>query len=161
MPDHTERSYIMANGAIAPFRGVPEESRVTTLESQGVQTMQRYYQRVWNESNLDAIDDLVAPNFMIHRDGNVLQGRQALKDHVTETMINFLKLRVHLEGIVAMRETVAIRLNVWHQTIRGDWVRFKGVDVSTVRDGQITETSVSYTPSEVVPTDEAMRLMPH
>jgi nuclear transport factor 2 (NTF2) superfamily protein len=122
--------------------------------------MQRYYQRVWNDNDLDAIDTLVAQDFKIHRDGNVLKGRQALKDHVTETMINFLKLRVHLEGIVAMRETVAIRLNVWHQTVRGEWVRFKGVDVSTVnRDGQITETAVSYTPSEVIPTDEAVRLM--
>jgi len=75
-------------------------------------------------------------------------------------MINFLELRVHLEGIVAMRETVAIRLNVWHKTTRGEWVRFKGVDVSTVRDGQIIETSVSYGEREIIPADEATRLMP-
>jgi SnoaL-like domain len=149
----------MANGAIAPFRGVAEDASITKGERQSMETMQTYYQRVWNDNNLDAIDDLVAQDFKIRRDGKVLQGRQALKDHVTETMINFLKLRVHLEGIVAMRDTVAIRLNVWHQTVRGEWVRFKGVDVSTVTGGQIIETAVSYGPFEIVPTDEATRLM--
>jgi ketosteroid isomerase-like protein len=121
--------------------------------------MQRYYQRVWNDHDVDAIDGLVAKDFMIHRDKLVLQGRDALKAHVKETMINFIDLRVHLEGIVAMRETVAIRLNVWHQTARGEQVRYRGVDVSTVRDGLITETSVSYTPAEIVPADDAKKLM--
>jgi hypothetical protein len=149
----------MANGAIAPFRGEPEDASVIAAERQGMETMKRYYQRVWNDNNLDAINTLVNSDFTIHRDGRVLHGRQALKDHVMETKINFLKLRVQLEGIVAMRETVAIRLDVWHQTVRGEWVRFKGVDISTVRGGQITETSVSYGPSEIVPTDEAVRLI--
>ena len=124
-----------------------------------METMRRYYQRVWNKQEVDAIDDLVADNFKIHRDGQVLVGKEALKNHVRETLINFLDLRVHLEGIVAMGETVAIRLNVWHQTARGEWVRFKGVDLSTIRNGRVTETSVSYE-REIVPTDEAKRLMP-
>jgi hypothetical protein len=148
----------MANGAIATFRGAPEDKDVTE-ERESMETMKRYYQRVWIDNNLDAIDELVTDNFRIHRDGRVLQGKQALKDHVTETKINFLKLRVHLEGIVAMGKTVAIRLDVWHQTVRGEWVRFKGVDISTVKGGQITETSVSYGLSEIVPTDEAVRLI--
>jgi len=149
----------MANGAIAPFRGVPESESITRNEREGVETMRRYYQRVWNDDNTDAIDDLVTPDFKIHRDGFVLQGRQALKDHVKETKINFDKLRVHLEGIVAMREIVAIRLNVWHQNVRGEWLRFKGVDVSTVRNGQITETSVSYGQSEPIADAEASKLL--
>jgi len=150
----------MANGAIAPIRGLPEDNRVSKMQLENMETIRRYYDQVWNHQKIDAIDNLMAPNFIIHRDEQVLSGRDALKNHVRETMINFLELRVHLEGIVAMRETVAIRLNVWHKTTRGEWVRFKGVDVSTVRDGQIIETSVSYGEREIIPADEATRLMP-
>ena len=150
----------MANGAIAPIRGVPEEAGVSKMERENMETMRRYYERVWNKQDVDAIDNLVASDFVIHRDEQVLRGRDALKNHVRETMINFLDLRVHLEGIVAMRETVAIRLNVWHKTARGESVRFKGVDVSTIRNGQITETAVSYGDREIIQADEATRLMP-
>jgi len=60
-----------------------------------------------------------------------------------------------------LRETVAIRLNVWHKTnITADWVRLKGVDVSIVKDGRIVETSVTYGAPEIVPTDEAIKLLP-
>jgi len=151
----------MANGAIGPFRGDPDDSNVIAQEDQSKDTMRRYYSRVWNGRDLNAIDDLVADDFVIHRDNQMRKGKAGLKAQVTETMANFLNLRVDLEEMVAMRETVAVRLNVWHKTnLTGEWVRLKGVDVSTVKDGRIVETSVKYGASEIVPTDEALKLLP-
>jgi ketosteroid isomerase-like protein len=151
----------MANGAIGPFRGDPEDSSVTALEDKSKDTVRRYYARVWNGRQVDAIDDLVADDFVIHRDNQVRRGRAGLKAQVTETIANFLELRVDLEEMVALRETVAVRLNVWHKTaLTGEWVRLKGVDVSTVKDGRIVETSVKYGASEIIPTDEAIKLLP-
>jgi ketosteroid isomerase-like protein len=151
----------MANGAIGPFRGVPDASGVSA-ESRSTETMKQYYHRVWNKHEFDAIDDLVAENFKIHRDGLVLSGRKALKATVRETQANFLDLKVDLEGIVALGDTVAIRLNVWHRDSTNDqkWLRFKGVDISTVKNGHIVETSVSYGPSESFHAAEAHKLMP-
>ena len=150
----------MANGAIGPFRGDPEDSSVIARENQSKDTMRRYYARVWNGRDVNAIDDLVADNFVIHRDGQVRRGKDALKAQVTETIANFLELRVDLEEMVALRDTVAVRLNVWHQNVTGEWVRLKGVDISTVTDGLIVETSVRYGASENVPTDEAIKYLP-
>ena len=150
----------MANGAIGPFRGDPEDGNVIAQENRSKDTMRRYYARVWNGRDVNAIDDLVADKFVSHRDNQVRRGKQALKAQVTETIANFLELRVHLEEMVALRDTVAVRLNVWHQTVRGEWVRFKGVDISTVTDGLIVETSVRYGASEIVPADEAIKLLP-
>jgi ketosteroid isomerase-like protein len=151
----------MANGAIGPFRGNPDDSSVIALETQSKDTVQRYYARVWNGRDLSAIDDLVTDDFVIHRDNQVRHGKAGLKAQVTETIANFLDLHVDLEEIVALRETVAVRLSVWHRTnVTNQWVRLKGVDLSIVKDGRIVETSVRYGASEIVPTDEAIRLLP-
>jgi len=151
----------MANGAIGPFRGDPDDSNVIAQESESKDTVRRYYARVWNGRDVSAIDDLVADDFVIHRDNQVRRGKVGLKAQVTETIANFLELRVDLEEMVALRETVAVRLNVWHKTnVTGEWVRLKGVDVSIVKDGRIAETSVRYGASEIVPADEAIKLLP-
>jgi len=151
----------MANGAIGPFRGDPESNDVIDQETKSKDTVRRYYARVWNGRDLNAIDDLVADDFVIHRDNQIRRGKVGLKAQVTETIANFVELRVDLEEMVALRETVAIRLNVWHKTnITADWVRLKGVDVSIVKDGRIVETSVTYGAPEIVPTDEAIKLLP-
>ncbi|HWN55381.1 MAG TPA: nuclear transport factor 2 family protein [Methylomirabilota bacterium] len=151
----------MANGAIGPFRGKAEDSNVISQENQSKDTVRRYYARVWNGRDVSAIDDLVTDDFVIHRDNQVRHGKVGLKAQVTETIANFLELRVDLEEMVALRETVAVRLNVWHKTnVTGEWVRLKGVDVSIVKDGRIAETSVRYGASEIVPADEAIKLLP-
>ena len=151
----------MANGAIGPFRGNPDDSNVIELEAQSMDTVRRYYARVWNGRDISAIDDLVTDDFVIHRDHQVRHGKAGLKAQVTETIANFVDLRVDLEDMVALRETVAIRLNVWHRTnVTKEWIRLKGLDVSVVKDGRIVETSVTYGASEIVPTDEAIKLLP-
>ena len=150
----------MANGAIGPFRGDPDDATFIAQEERSKDTVRRYYARVWNGADLDAVDDLVADEFVIHRDQQVRKGKTALKAQVRETLANFLDLRVDLEEMVALRGTVAVRLNVWNKLVSGDWVRRKGLDISTVTDGLITETSVKYSAPEVIPADEAVRLLP-
>jgi ketosteroid isomerase-like protein len=150
----------MANGAIGPFRGDPDDSEALALEERNKDTVRRYYARVWNGRDLHAIDDLVAENFVIHRDQRVRKGRNALKMQVTETIANFLDLSVQLEEMVALRNEVAVRLNVWHKNVAGQWVRVKGVDLSRVVNGQIVETSVKYQPPELISAEDAARLLP-
>jgi ketosteroid isomerase-like protein len=152
----------MANGAIGPFRGDPEKGNFIAQGKQSMDTVRRYYARVWNGRDVNAIDELVADDFVIHRDHQVRHGKPALKAQVIETLANFFELRVDLEEMVAVRETVAVRLNVWHKkTETGEeWVRFKGVDITTVKEGRIVETSVKYGASELVSADEALKLLP-
>jgi ketosteroid isomerase-like protein len=152
----------MANGAIGPFRGDPEDGKLIAQGKHSMDTVRRYYARVWNGRDIDAIDDLVADDFVIHRDNQVRKGKPALKAQVIETIANFFELRVDLEEMVAVGETVAVRLNVWHRKTETseEWVRFKGVDITTVKDGRIVETSVKYGASELISAEEALTLLP-
>jgi hypothetical protein len=150
----------MANGAIGVFRGDPDDSNTLAQEDASKDTIRRYYARVWNGRDVEAIEDLVTDGFSIHRDGKVLSGKAALKAQVTAAIANFLDLRVHLEEMVALRDVVAVRLNVWHKQVTGDWVRIKGVDISTVHDGRVAESAVRYGPAEAIPADEAIKLLP-
>jgi ketosteroid isomerase-like protein len=152
----------MANGAVGPFRGDPDDPETLKEEARNKETIRRYYKRVWNQQDdtnaINAIDELVTENFVIHRAGKVSRGRAKLKAQVTETRANFFDLRVVVEDAAAMQGTVAIRLSVFHKPRagkhKGHWMRIRGVDISRVRDDRIAETSVSYRPQERVPKAE-------
>lgn len=154
----------MGNGSIGPFRGDPDDPEVLKQEARNEDTIRRYYKRVYNGQDVDAIDDLVTETFKIHRNREVRKTRASLKAMVKETLANFFDLRVELEDIVAMRGDVAVRLNVWHKPRVGPhadkWMRIRGVQLAKVRDGRITETSVSYLAQEEVPADEVERHLP-
>jgi hypothetical protein len=155
----------MANGAIGPFRGDPDDPDSLRHEENAMNTVRQYYERVWNQGDLDAIDDLVATEFIIHRNKEVRRGRAGLKAQVTEAIANFLDLRIHLEEIVALRANpawsasdrsiVAVNLHIWHKTIAGEWIRRKTLDISIVGGGVIVESSVKYGNPEIVPDTEA------
>jgi len=150
----------MANGAIGPFRGDPDDAALIEVEERSKDTIRRYYARVWNGGDVNAIDDLVTDDFVIHRDQQVRKGKDALKAQVRETIANFLELRVDLESMVALRGTVAVRLNVWNKLVTGEWIRRRGLDISSVTDGLICETSVKYGEPEIISGTEALRFLP-
>ena len=155
----------MANGAIGPFRGDPDLPGNLRDEENAMNTVRRYYERVWNQGDLDAMDSLVAENFTIHRNGEIRHGRAGLKAQVTEAIANFLDLRIQLEEMVALRANrdgsksdrsiVAVNLHIWHKTIAGEWIRRKTLDISIVEGGKIVESSVKYGDPEIVPATEA------
>jgi SnoaL-like protein len=169
-PVNEKGALTMANGAIGPFRGDPDDSDSLRIEQDAMNTVRQYYERVWNQGDLLAIDDLVAEEFVVHRNGEVRRGRAALKAQVTEAIANFLELRVHLEEIVALRDsaaassapastrtTVAVSLHIWHKTIAGDWIRRETLDISIVDADLIVESAVKYGAPEPVTADEADR----
>ncbi len=107
----------------------------------------RLYEEVWNEGDLVAADELIAPEFVCRssrRRGDALD-REGYKRYVSRlrTALNF---RHTVEDIVAEGNTVAVRL-----TARGEAKRLfglipgrrrfamAGVAIWKLNDGRITE----------------------
>lgn len=83
----------------------------------------RLYEEVWNEGDLVAADELIAPDFVCHssrRRGDVLD-REGYKRYVGR-LRTALNLRHTVEDVVAEGNTVAVRL-----TCRGEAKRLFGL----------------------------------
>lgn len=72
----------------------------------------RLYEEVWNDGNLDTVEDLIAPDLVF---GGQPLSPADYRAWVTGFRRAFPDLHVEIEGQVAAEETVASRLT-WHGT---------------------------------------------
>jgi steroid delta-isomerase-like uncharacterized protein len=109
----------------------------------------RYFEEVWNRGNLDALDQLLAPNYINHTPStpNPPGGPDGLKPIVRAIRQAFPDLRYEIKDVIATDEAVVIRV-VMTGTHKGDLfglaatgrrVRVDQINIEHISDGQITE----------------------
>lgn len=108
----------------------------------------RWFEEVWNNGNLDTIDELFLPDgqaFGFPEPTSVLTGPEAFKSVVRGFASAFSAIQVHIEDIVTAANTVAVR---WSATMThsgdglgfpptGQTVTLEGASFMHLRDGKI------------------------
>ncbi len=104
---------------------------------------------VWNKANVDAIDELFAPDFVLHflPDGSETRGIAGLQQHVRDLHDAFPDWSEDIKLVVAEGELVVIHY-VSSGTNRGPWlgkpptgrrVQVNEISIFRIEDGHIAE----------------------
>ena len=108
----------------------------------------RFYEEVWNQGNLDVIDQLADPNVVGHDPvGGEIRGREALRQFVSGNRTAFPDLRITIEDQVAEGDKVVTR---WSSrgTHKGDLMgiaptgkqtRVTGISIDRYSGGKVVE----------------------
>ncbi|WP_265108246.1 ester cyclase [Halosolutus halophilus] len=109
----------------------------------------RMQEDVWNEGDVDAIDDLLAEDFVQHSpwEPSELHGREAFKQQIGDFHAAFPDLHGTIDDVVAEGDTVANRftMRATHQgefmgvEPTGNEVELVGTIFARVEDGKIAE----------------------
>jgi steroid delta-isomerase-like uncharacterized protein len=84
--------------------------------------IRRAYEELWNERNVDVVDELVAEDFLNHAAPPDRQrGRQGLKDVVRMFAAAFPDFRYEVEDVISEDDKIAVR-DVFTGTHRGDFM---------------------------------------
>jgi steroid delta-isomerase-like uncharacterized protein len=117
-------------------------------EQDNTAVVRRYYDEVFNQRNVDLVDDLAVEDYIEHDpfpgQGN---GRRDLRARVEAILSAFNPLRFSIEDVVAEGGRVVVR---WSQTgthsgnfmgvpPTGTEFTIAGIDIHEVRDGRMAE----------------------
>jgi steroid delta-isomerase-like uncharacterized protein len=108
----------------------------------------RWFDEVWNRGRVDAIDELLAPDAIVHGLGEGdMRGAAAFKPFHAAYREAFPDVRIQIDDLVAEGDRVAFRWTATashhgnslgfaatHRT-----VRFQGMGIVRVRDGKLVE----------------------
>ena len=118
------------------------------MVSENKALVQRWFDEVWNEGRVDAIDELLAPDSVVHGLGDgQMRGAAAFKPFHAAYRDAFPDVRIEIEDMVEEGDKVAFR---WTGTAshRGQGlgfaatnrrVRFQGMGIIRVRNGKLVE----------------------
>jgi steroid delta-isomerase-like uncharacterized protein len=118
------------------------------MSEQNKTQTRRFYQEVFNKKNLDAIDELCAPEFVDHTSmPGQGPGPKGLKDWSRQFLQAFPDLKATVEEMVAERDLVVTRLTCQgtHQGTfmgaapTGKKVTFHGIDMVRIKNGRATD----------------------
>ena len=109
---------------------------------------QRWLEEVWNKGDLSLIDELIAPNYVLHdptRPG--LRGRAGIKESIAMFRTAFPDLHFTIEDQVAESEKIVTRYTVQGTQMgplmgipaTGKQGTITGIDIYRIMDGQIEE----------------------
>jgi len=104
---------------------------------------------VWNKENLDMVDKLYTPDFVLHflPDGSELRGIDSLRAHIREHRKAFPDWSEEITRVVAERDLVVIQY-VSTGTNQGRWlgnsptgrrIQINEVSIFRIEDGRIAE----------------------
>jgi len=113
------------------------------------QLIRRMNTEVWNKANLDAIDELYTPDFVLHflTDGSETKGVNSLREHVRAHREAFPDWSEDIKHIVAEGDLVVIHF-VSSGTNQGQWlgkpptgrrVQLNEMSIFRIEDGRIAE----------------------
>jgi steroid delta-isomerase-like uncharacterized protein len=111
------------------------------------QLLRRWFDEVWNQGRLAAIDELAAPDCLLHADGIAFCGPDAIRKRAEAIRAGFNNFHVEIEQIATQHDLVIARWRM-SMTNRGVWMglpptkrRFVvyGSTWMRIRNGQISE----------------------
>jgi steroid delta-isomerase-like uncharacterized protein len=109
--------------------------------------MRRFFQEVYNEGNVKALDDLTSPKFVSHDRGNPSQDREGVRQIVTSIRAAFPDVKFSADDVFAEGDRVAARFTM-RGTHRGEFMGIPptnkeiivtGIDIVRFEDGKAAE----------------------
>lgn len=115
--------------------------------------VRRVFEEIWEQGNLAAIDELIAPNFVFHDPNFQLQGRDSYKQMVSATRTAFPDVSGTIDDQIAEGDKVVTRFTQ-HCTHTGEFVWFglaptgqrltiTGIEVNRIEAGKIVDRWLS------------------
>jgi len=111
--------------------------------------LRRLYEEVWNEGNLDAIDEIISPNFTAHNaQPGTSPDREGTKQFILAYRSAFPDVHLQIEDQVAEGDKVVTRFSA-HGTHQGELmgipatgkeINITGIGLNRVEGGQIVES---------------------
>lgn len=118
------------------------------MSEQNKELTRRFYEEVMNRKNLQAIDELCAPEIVDHTAmPGQAPGLEGMKQMFAMFVEAFPDMRIEVEDLIAERDLVVARLAMsgthkgplFGTPPTGKHVTFRGVDMVRIRDGRATE----------------------
>lgn len=113
--------------------------------------IRRWFEEAWNQGNDAAIDEIIAPDCVIHGmagpDGREPVGAAAFRPLLQATRAAFPDIHIRVDDAISDADTIAARCTVFG-THLGEWmgvpptgrkVEITGMTFGTVKDGQLVE----------------------
>ncbi len=113
--------------------------------------MRRLYEEVWSQGNLATIDELLAPDYVLHDPAHLVRGPEGFKAYVSAFRAAFPDLHATVEDQIAEKDEAAMRFTA-HGTHKGEFqgipptgrqVTLSGINIQRIVDGKIVENWVS------------------
>src|SRR5688572_5869471 len=109
--------------------------------------MRRVFEEVFNQGRMDVVDQLTASEFVVHRGGQSLRGREPNKAYVSALRRGFPDLKFTIEELVAEGDLVVTRWSAsgthegTFQGVPPTGRRFNvsGIDIDRVEGGKAVE----------------------
>ncbi len=109
--------------------------------------LRRFYEEVFNQKNLAALDEATAPTFVDHDPDNPTHDLAGARQYFTMLLAAFPNLQVTVEDMVAESDRVAVRVTAsgTHQAAfmgiapSGKQVTISGIDIMQMAGGKVTE----------------------
>ena len=110
----------------------------------------RWFEEVWNRGRSDAIDEMLAPEGIVHGladDGDALRGPEGFRPFHAKFRESFPDISVNVEDTVCEGDRVAVRCSVRGKhsadslgfAATNKAVEFSGIAIVRVKDGKIVE----------------------
>jgi hypothetical protein len=145
----------MGNGAIGPFTGgIPDPDADQDEESRNIERIRNYYRVIYTDEDFSKFPELTTAGVKVHREGQVLVGREAVQGQITRTLLTYGHMTVDIGSPVSAGSWVSYRIDVRYGSLDSPGVqeRVRGVGHSRLSSsGRISETWVSYEPPETLP----------
>lgn len=118
------------------------------MSEQNKAVARRFYEEVFNQQNVNAIDDICAHDFVDHSAmPGQAPGAQGLKQIFGMYLKGFPDIRVKIEEMIAERDLVATRISgeathkgeLFGTAATGKRIQFNGIDIVRVANGKVAE----------------------
>ena len=113
-------------------------------DSDAVTVVRRFWESVWNEGNVGALDELFHP--AVHENGEALEIAQ-FRNAVVSLRTSFPDFKVTIEELIPLGADRVVSRVTFRGTHRGNWAGLPasgrsfeviGIDIFTVEAGQVT-----------------------
>ena len=120
------------------------------MATESVKFVETWFEEVWRKGNLDAIDEMLAPDAVMHGLGGMdtdVAGPEGFKPFVLQLRGAFPDIEVHIEQTVEQGDLIASRW-VATMTHQGDHlgpvatnrrVQVTGMSIARLKDGKMIE----------------------
>ena len=119
-------------------------SQADYMAAQNKATAERLIEEVWNNANIDMIDETVSTDFVRHNpnswDPPMIEGADAFKAYVQGVHDRFADFHVHVDAILAEGDMVAIAWTVTGKSNEsGRDFKVRGAGITKYLDGKAVE----------------------